>query len=392
MTSPSSPTTAQDVSRWWREFEIPDNITFLNHAAFGPLTRRARQAIESYMDRWGRFASGPDVDQESYALLDRARGDFAHLINIDARRVAIAPNASYGLNTILWGIDWKPGDRILVPEVEFPAIVYVVQHLAEQRGLHVEVLPCPNEYFAIDDLDRALAKGAAAFVFSWVQYFNGYRYDLGEIARCCHAHDCFALTDATQGVGAVHVDGSESGIDALVCAGQKWLFGQPGSGFFYIGTDTIRPVEPPFAGWMGVDWSYRFNDLRRWDRPRYDDGRRWEVATYPYFALRAAAEGVHLLRERGPANVWSDIQGLLTRLKDGLADSPYKPFPLSNDHDSGILAIEGPKAEQLREFLLQRDIYASYREGRVRVSPHFYNREADIDRLLEAIHDFEKTQ
>lgn len=392
MNTPTPQTTAPETSRWWREFEVPDHITFLNHAAFGPLARRARQSIESYMDRWGRFAPGPDVDQESYALLDRARRDFADLIHVDHRRVAVAPNASYGLNTILWGIDWKPGERILVPEVEFPAVVYVVQHLARERGLKVEKLPCPREYVDIDDLDRALSQGVAAFVFSWVQYFNGYRNDLAAVAKCCHAHDCFALTDATQGVGAVHVDAGSSGIDALVCAGQKWLFGQPGSGFFYIGNETIRPVEPPFAGWMGVDWSYKFNDLRRWDRPRYDDGRRWELATYPYFALRAVAEGLSLLKERGPANVWSDIQSLLARLKSGLDDSPYRPFTLPEDHDSGIIALEGPNAAALREYLVARDIHGSYREGRVRISPHFYNREVDIDRLLESIHAFETTQ
>ncbi len=381
-------TTQRD---WSSEFDIDPNVVFLNHAAFGPVTNRGRRAIESYMARWGQFADGPDVDQESYAMLEQARSDFAAMIGLDGKRVAYVSNTSVGLNTVLWGMNLKPGERLLIPEVEFPAIVYVAQHIARERELQLDVLPCPNGYFTPEDLAKELQQTTAALVLSWVQYFNGYRYDLRTIADVCHRHGCFTLVDATQGVGAVPMNAQESGIDALACGAQKWLFGQPGSGFLYIAPEPIRRVQPLYAGWLGVDWSYRFHDLRRWDRPPYEDGRQWEVGTYPYFALRFAQTGLELLRECGPQEVWRRIRGLHQQLQSGLEGTQYTALTFPEQHASGIITIHGPRVDELQKTLAAKKIYTSLREGSVRVSPHFYNTEQDIERLVTAIREFNRS-
>jgi cysteine desulfurase / selenocysteine lyase len=382
-------TTSLQRHDWSSEFEIDPNVAFLNHAAFGPVTRRGRRAVESLMDRWGRIAGGPDVDRESYALLTRARRDFAAMIHAHRKRVAYVPNTSFGLNTVLWGMNLKRGDRLLIPELEFPAIIYVARNIVRQLGLHLDVLKCPDGYFELDDLDRALRDKTAAFVFSWVQYFNGYRYDLKGIAGICHRRSCLTLVDGTQGVGAVPVNVRQAGIDALACGAQKWLFGQPGSGFMYIAPETTRPVTPRYTGWLGVDWRYRFHDLRRWDRPPYDDGRQWELGTYPYFALRFAQTGLELLRECGSQVVWRTLQRLHRRLSEGLDGTRYRTLTFPEKRGSGIIAIEGPNTPALQKMLTERKIFTSLREGRVRVSPHFYNTNTDIDRLIEAVREFD---
>lgn len=380
------------VERNWRaEFEIPPEISFLNHASFGPVTVRGRRAVESLMDRWGRFAEGEDVDDETFRLLIESRTDFARLIGADEDRVAFAPNTSYGLNAVLWGLPLKPGERILISEAEFPAAVYVVQNLAAQRQLEVEPLPCQNGCVSLDSLEEALRRKPAVLVLAWVQYFNGYRYDLEEITRLCHEHGCFVLVDGMQGVGAVPIDARAAGFDALACGCQKWLFGQTGSGFFYISPDAMRPVTPPYAGWLGVDWSYRFFDLRRWDRPAYSDGRRWEVGTYPFYSLRFAHEGLRMLQECGGDAVWEIIQRRLRRLAEGLSDSQYRPliFPEVRNR-SGIVVLPGPDTTSLHRHLQSRKVLTALREGNIRVSPHFHTTETEIDRLLDAVREFEK--
>ena len=375
---------------WKAEFEIAPGTVFLNHASFGPVTKRGRLAAESLMERWGRLTPGPDVDDETFALLSSAKHRFARLIGAKPERVAFAPNTSYGLNAVLWGLQLRKGERILLPEIEFPALVYVVKRIAQQLELSIEPLSCPNGYLEIETLEKALANKAAVLALSWVQYFNGYRYNLEEISSLCHAHGCFVLADAIQGVGAVPLEVERSKVDALACGAQKWLFGQTGAGFFYIAPDAVREAEPLEAGWLSVDWGYRFHDLKDWDRPVFEDGRRWEIGTYPFFSIRFAESGLAMLEECGKHVVWDNIQEQLRRVTEGLGGSRYEPALVTGEgHQSGILPLKGPRTPELHQHLCRCNIHTSLREGTIRISPHFYNTDDDIDRLIEAIRQFE---
>jgi selenocysteine lyase/cysteine desulfurase len=300
--------------------------------------------------------------------------------------VSFAPNASYGLNAVLWGMRLKRGERILVAESEFPAIVYAVRHAAERLGLTVVPLPCPDGYLTMETLRRTLRRRTALLAISWVQYFNGYRHDLAAITELCHARGCGVLVDGTQGLGAIPMDMRHDRFDAVVCGAQKWLLGQTGAGFFAIASDPIRFIQPLYSGWLAYDWGYRFGDLQHWDRPMYADGRRWEIGTYPFYSLRLAAAGVQLINLYGIARVWRRIQSLIERLATGLAGTRYEmPLFPAPENRSGIAAISGPRTADLHRRLTRERIYVSLREGNIRVSPHFYNTEAEVDRLLEEI-------
>lgn len=377
---------------WKAEFEFDPGHVFLNHAAFGPVTKRGRLAVESLMQRWGRLTPGADVDDETFAMLESAKSRFARLIDADPTRVAFAPNTSYGINAVLWGLNLQRGERILLPEVEFPALVYAVKGISRQLGLEFESLPCPNGFLTAGTLERALSRPASVLALSWVQYFNGYRYDLSEIVRICHEKRCFVLADGIQGVGAVPLDVHETGVDALACGAQKWLFGQTGSGFFYIAPNPIRSVEPLPSGWLGVDWGYRFGNLKNWEQREYEDGRRWEVGTYPFFSIRFAETGLAVLEECGKQQVWQNVQTLRERLASHLTDSAYRPVVFSDEGNrSGIMVLEGPRTSELHSQLREQHIHTALRENRIRVAPHFYNSEDDIDTLVHGIRQFEAT-
>jgi len=387
------PLTLPGVRHNWKsEFEFTNGTVFLNHASFGPVTRRGRLAVESLMERWGRLSPGRDVDEETFSLLASAKDRFARLIGAKSARVAFAPNTTYGLNAVLWGLKLRKGERILLPEVEFPALVYAIQNIARKLELEIQPLPCPKGYMEIDTLRKTLAKKTAVLAMSWVQYFNGYRYDLEEISSLCHANGCLVLIDGMQGVGAVPLDVEHTGIDALACGAQKWLFGQPGAGFYYIAPNPIRDIEPLEAGWLGVDWGYKFSNLRDWNRPVFEDGRCWEIGTYPFYSIRFADAGLAMLEECGNLGVWDNIQTLLDRLTQRLAGSKYQAAPVGNEQNrSGIMPIIGPRTPELHRYLCDRSIHTSLREGSIRVSPHFCNTNDDVDRLVEVIRQFEAT-
>ncbi|HUU44232.1 MAG TPA: aminotransferase class V-fold PLP-dependent enzyme, partial [Acidobacteriota bacterium] len=298
---------------------------------------------------------------------------------------------SYGLNMVLWGLGLRRGERILIPEVEFPAVVYAVRHLADVCGLRMESLPCPDGWLDEGTLKRALRRKAAVLAISWVQYFNGYRYDLKALADICHAHGCFLLVDAIQGAGAVPMRMRTWGVDAVASGTQKWLLGEAGAGFFAVAESPIRTVRPPFTGWLSRDWRYRFTDLQRWDRPEYTDGRRWEIGSYPQHAVRLAHAGLSLLNECGIGEVFRRIQHLAARLTDGLDGCRHRVvhFP-ARANRSGIIIIRGPETEALFAHLRQRGFHLAFREGNIRVAPHFYNTVDEIDALIGEVEIFER--
>lgn len=375
------------------EFAFKRGQVFLNHAAFGPIPRRARKAGDDLDDRLGRLHSGDNVDAETFDLLAGTKAMFGRLIGQKSRRIAFAPSTSHGLNMVLWGLNLRRGERILIAEVEFPAVVYAALNIARQRKLTVERLPCPEGYLAADTLQKALRRKAAVLAISWVQYFNGYRYDLATISEICHAAGCFVLVDGIQGIGAVPMKMRRWGVDAVACGGQKWLLSQSGAGFFALADDPIRAVEPPFAGWLSHDWRYRFGNLQRWDRPRYADGRRWEVGSYSHQSVRNAHAGLGLLCEAGIERIFQRIDGLTGRLAMRLSESKYRVnrFP-TRANRSGIVTISGPGAGRLHAHLRTRGFHTALREGNIRVAPHFYNTEDEIDAFVEEIWHFERNR
>lgn len=388
---PTKSALKRDQARWRREFDIPAGITFLNHASFGPVPRRGRKAVEQLLRRQGRFQGDPDVDAETFELLDASRRMFARITGADPRRVAFAPNASYGLSAVLHGLGLQKNDRILLPRNEFPAAVYPVRTIAERNDVRMVAIPCPTGSIDLDAMQSELKRGAAVFVTSWVQYFNGFRNDLATLSRLCHEHGCFLLVDVSQGAGAVPLNMRRDGVDAISCGAQKWLLGQTGAGFFAISPSPVRAVTPLYTGWLGYDWGYTWGDLQRWDRPPLPDGRFWEVGTYPFYSVRLAHAGLSILSEYGIKNAYERLQYLNARLIQGLAASRYRPvvFP-DRRNRSGILTVAGPKTDFLQMRLESKRIHVSLREGNIRVSPHFYNSEKEIDRLVKSVIEFER--
>jgi len=338
-------------------------------------------------------ALDPRVDRESFTLLSQIKKDFARLIRARSDEISYLPNTTAGINHILLGLNLRPGERILLPEVEFPALVYPILYLARQKKLKVEFLPCPQGRLSIKTLHKSLARKKAALVAtSWVQYHNGYRYDAPEMVKVCHQHGVFVLFDGTQGVGVIPLNVKKAGVDALACGGQKWLFCQTGSGFLYISPQALREVKPAVVGWLSADWGYRFGNLQHHDRPLYPDGRRFEWGTYPYYNLRAAQVGLELLNAAGVRRSYRQIIGLLDQLSEYLSGSPYTiSSDLSPRHRSAILAFSGPRIACLHRYLNSKGFKVSLRENNIRVSPHFYNTKNEMQRFTAAIREFTRS-
>ena len=332
-----------------------------------------------------RLKKVADDDREAFQKLENIRKLIAKMIKAQPAEIAFVPNTSYGLNVAAWGLDLKRGDEILLSDVEFPANVYPWTNL-KQKGIKTRFIPSKNKYFDIDNFIKAMNKRTKVLSISFVQYFNGFRNDLEAIGRICEEKDIFFVVDGIQGIGAVDLDVNKCRIDCLACGGQKWLLSSLGTGFLFLSSQAKRRVKPSFFGWMGVDWKLDFADLLKFNLKPFSSARKFEVGTYPYSLLWSMHSSLQLLSRIGIRNIEGHNLELLDVLVDFLKDSPYRiERSLEAKHRSSILSFSGKNIRRMYEKLIKNRIMVSFREGAIRVAPHFYNTKEEINKLIELL-------
>src|SRR5579864_684462 len=286
--------------RYAPEFPVRERLVYLNHAAVAPLCRPAADAMKNLADDCLAFGS-LHYDQWM-AAYEGLRVAAAKLIGADRSEIALVKNTSEGIATVALGLDWKPGDRIVGFQEEFPANFFPWKRL-EQRGVSVTWLSVKAP---LDRIDEA-CRGARLLSISFVQYLTGYRAPLEAIGEICRRNRCIYMVDAIQGLGAFPIDVRACGIHALAADGHKWLLGPEGCGILYIDQALQERVEPVEFGWTNVanyaDYASRDMALRP-DAGRYECGT---LNTIGCFGLRAAIE---FLLEVGVAAIAEVVQSL----------------------------------------------------------------------------------
>ena len=332
-----------------------------------------------------RLKKTADDDREAFRKLENIRKMIAKMIKARPEEIAFVPNTSYGLNVAAWGLDLERGDNILLSDVEFPANVYPWMNL-KQKGIRTKFIPSKNKCFDIDNFVRAIDKRTKVLSISFVQYFNGFKNDLETIGKICEENDIFLVVDGIQGIGSVHLDVKKCKIDCLACGGQKWLLSSLGTGFLYLSSQAKRKINLSFFGWMGVDWELNFTDLLNFYLKPFPSARKFEIGTYPYSLLWSMHSSLQLLSHIGIKNIEKHNLGLLDVLIDFLKDSPYQiKSSLEPKHRSSILSFSGKGIGKVYEKLIRNKIVVSFREGAIRVAPHFYNTKDEVNKLIEVL-------
>jgi len=360
------------------QFPVTRELVYLNHAAVAPLCRRASEAMNGLVDDVARFGSWHyDRWLEAYEGLRRAA---AKLIHASPDEIAIVKNTSEGVATVALGIDWKPGDKVIAFQEEFPANDFPWRRL-EARGVQVKWL---SIYDPIEKLAQEVS-GARLLAISYVNYLSGYRADLKQIGELCSRHGCFFFVDAIQGLGAFPLDVEDCRIDALAADGHKWLLGPEGNGILYVRAKWLDAIEPVEFGWTNTagyaDYTSRDMTLRP-DAGRYECGT---LNTVGCFGLRAAIE---FLLEVGVANVANAVAALADRVESGVRAKGYETMVRRTaERGSGIVAFRHPTVDSrvIVSELKRHRILAAPRLGWVRTAPHFYIAPEDIDRMLSVL-------
>ncbi|MGZ4809714.1 MAG: aminotransferase class V-fold PLP-dependent enzyme [Thermoanaerobaculia bacterium] len=363
-------------------FPVTRNLIYMNHAAVGPLSVRAAAAMDAFVRDQRDF--GALHWRQWYAEYDLLRAAAARLIGAsDPREIAIIKNTSEGLSFVAEGIRWREGDNVITTDLEFPSNAVPWKRLA-RRGVECRVLRSSDGAFTAEDVARLTDDRTRVVTVSSVAFHNGFAADLDAIGALCADRGILFCVDAIQSVGVLPTDVRRSKISFLAADGHKWMCGSEGAGIFYVAAEHRDKLEVLESGWTNIERRGRFIECAIDLLP---DARRYEAGslnTNGIFGLRAAIE---LLLEIGIEEIAAESIRIATRLADGLESIGWRlgaPRPVrSAIVGAAPPGVEGRELLRLHGLLEKERIVCAPREGMLRFSPHFYNSDEEVERVVE---------
>ena len=368
-------------------FEIPRDVAYLNAAAWGPLPRASVAAGRVGVARKSQpWLLAGDFAERQYA---RARMAAARLIGATAEDIAIIPSVGYGVSTAARVLDPPAGSHVLVLAEDHSSPVLEWLTRAEGGRLVVDTVARPADGDWTAAVLGAIARQAPAVAsISSVHWSDGGAIDLARVAPALRAVGAALVADATHAVGVGAVDVAALDPDFLVFPTYKWVLGPYGRAFLYVAKrrqDGV-PLEQTAYGRRGVN-AERAPYLAD---PRYVAGaRRFDMGERDHFvSLEMAAIGMELMAALGPAAVAERLGALTAALAEGLGALGLI-VPPAGLRAPQILSVTGPGGTPpgLLARLAGAGVYVADRLGRIRISPHVYNDEADVARCVAAFRE-----
>src|SRR4051794_31312747 len=222
---------SMDKSSLRELFPVTKNLAYFNHAAVGPLSTRAYEAMENFARDQREF--GALHWRAWYAEYVRLRESAAKLIGAEASEIAILKNTSEGLSFVAEGFRWEQGDNVVTTDLEFPSNSTPWRKL-ERRGVETRVVVSDHGAFTVDDVARCIDARTRIVSVSSVAFHNGYAADLESIGALCAQRNVLFCVDAIQSVGVLPMDVRRSNIAFLSADGHKWMCGAEGAAIFFV--------------------------------------------------------------------------------------------------------------------------------------------------------------
>ena len=370
-------------------FPVLRRWNFFNHAGVCPIPKVAADALHRFADE---AAGGAYLGTSWYPDLDKLRALAARIINADREEIALVKNTSEGISIVANGLDWQWGDRIVTTAVEYPANVYPWMEVARSHGAKLIMVPEEkgpdgSRFVPLEKILREAEDPRTRIVsLSHVEFASGQRHDVAQIGAFCRANKKLFNVDAIQSIGAVPVDVKAMNIDYLSADGHKWMLGPEGAGIFYCRRELLERTRPLMLGAMNVINALEYGS---YDYTLKPDAGRFECGSLSlasFFSLKASLE---LIESIGVSNIALSIKQLTDRLIPGLQGKGYGVVsPRGGEAWSGIVSFfstKHPHEAIFRTLRREHHTEIALREGRLRASPHFYNTDEQIDRLVDLL-------
>ena len=355
------------------EFPALANWTYLNTATYGQMPRSATEAMHRHLVRRDELAC--DDYLAWFDDINAIRESCAQLVHCEAGDIAFVTNAATGLAVLVQGLSWQPDDEVLTLDDEFPNQLYVSAALA-RFGARLRTVAWRDFYQSVNARTRLV-------VLSTVNYATGFRPPLEEISRFLRQRDVLLYVDGSQSVGALQFDVARLRPSVLCVDAYKWMLSPNGAGFLYVDPELRERLPATVVGWRS-DRNWRSVQSLNHGEPVFaQTAEKYEGGMLPFPSLYGMAAVIELMLKIGPAAVEAKVLELAARARAMLCGFGAE---VNGDESQIVTAIlPGRDSSELARSLKERRILLSARHGRLRLSPHFYNDETDLEVLRKAL-------
>ncbi|HSC83040.1 MAG TPA: aminotransferase class V-fold PLP-dependent enzyme [Pseudomonas sp.] len=368
------------MSAFIDEFPLAPGLRYLNHAAVAPWPKRAVDAVRAFAEENVRLGAS---DYPAWLQVEqRLRERLKRLLNAPSRAdIALVKNTSEALSFVAFGLDWQPGEQIVISDEEFPSNRIVWEAL-KPRGVEVIQVNLGGS-----DPEGALLAACGPrtrlMPISAVQFASGLRLDLPRLGAGCRSQGVLFCVDAIQQLGAQPFDVQASDCAFAMADGHKWLLGPEGLGVFYCRADLREQLALHEYGWHMLEHAGDY-DRSDWQPAR--SARRFECGSPNMLGAMALEASLSLLEEVGMSQVGNLLEERMLHLQQGLQRIPgiVLHSPLTTERRAGILTftLNGWDNQALFARLKEQRVICAQRGAGVRFSPHFYTEHAVIDETL----------
>jgi selenocysteine lyase/cysteine desulfurase len=360
-----------------RDFPVLEQVTYLNSAGAGPVARPVMTAATSFYREM--MEEGDARWDEWLERCESVRRRIAEFINAEPDEIALTTNTSSGMNIIVDALEGR-GD-VISCDLEFPVSTITWLH----RGIPVDLVKAVDGEIQTEDVRRAMNERTAIICLSHVQYSNGLRINLEELGNSKNDHAL--VINASQSAGAFEIDVKRMQIDALCSTGHKWLFSGYGSGFVYLNRELLENTRARAIGWLSVEEPFQMGN--RDYKVRRDAASRVEWGCPHFAGIFALGAAIDYLTKLGTENIERRVLSLNRHLTERLSEEGWQVLsPIRNESSrSGETLIAAERPKRMVAHLSRRGIAVTEKPQGIRVATHFFNNEADIERLIAALNE-----
>jgi selenocysteine lyase/cysteine desulfurase len=366
------------------QFPISENQIYLNHAGTSPIPKVAADMLKTFADEVSHYASS--VYSTWTKRLEETRGVAARFIGGSPDEIAFIKSTTAGINLVAMGLQWKPGDVIVVEERTFPSN-FLPWRAAEAAGASLWFWPERNLEYHLIELEARLSQGGVRLVASTTaQFATGFRQDIRAVGELCRRYGALHSVDAIQTLGVFPLDVEECHIDFLAADSHKWLMGPEGAALFYCRREHLDLFPLHMIGWLGRANPGDYDSL---DKPAAPGARRFEEGSPNVAGWMAMGESLRLLHSTGLPRIASHNRSLCRELESGLTEAGWSVrSPRDEQKASSIVSAtrEGEDYNALTARLWKdHRIFAAVRRNALRLSPHLYQTAEEMQRVVAAI-------
>lgn len=366
-----------DFARVRREFPTLEKWTYLDVARKTPLARCAEQAMKEFCADVYQHAGD---DAWSPANVESTRAMLSLLLGCRPQELSFTKNTTEGLNIAASAFELKPGDNIVLTDMEHVNNVWVWRHW-EANGVEIRFAQNRDGRLPIEAFQEKIDDRTRVVSCAWVTYGNGYRVNLPELGKLCRSHGARLVVDGVQGACILNTPLSALGADMIAIGGHKGMLGLTGSGVLYTRAELIPEVRTPF-----VRPASAINTAAKANFDYVHDAHRFEGGNPNFLGLKVFRHSAQFLQSIGLANIEARVKHLTGTFLDMVKKRGIATQTSSNwDERCQIVNLKVADAKGLQAALRQRNIMVNTKDSMLRVSMSFFNNEDDLERLIAAL-------